>query len=171
MRLADAILQRVAQETNTIYMVSGGGAMFLVDAAGRSGLQVVPMIHEQGAGYAAFGHAMIAGFGVCLVTSGPGSGNAVTACMAAWMDSVPMLFISGQAKSETLVHDTGLRTRGIQETEIIRMVKPITKRAYQPESSAIDCMMALEYMILECRNERPGPCWLSVPLDLQGVEV
>ncbi len=169
MRLADAIFQRLNYETDTVYFVSGGGAMFLVDALGRSGLRTVATIHEAGAGFAALGHAMVTGkLGVCLVTAGPGATNAITACAAAWMDSVPVLFFSGQAKSETLIGDTGLRTRGVQELDIIPMVKPITKAAIQME---VPSLIDLEFIIGECKDGRPGSCWLSVPLDVQGAEV
>src|SRR5271157_3243089 len=131
MRVADAIFERLKQETDTVYFVPGGGAMFLVDALGRSGLKHVAMIHEVGAGCAALGHAMFTGrLGVCLVTSGPGATNVITACAAAWMDSVPLLIISGQAKSETLIGNTGLRTRGVQEIDIIPTIKNITRDCF-----------------------------------------
>ncbi len=171
MRLADSIFARLKQETDTVYFVSGGGAMYLVDALGRSGMNAVATIHEQGAGYMAIGHAMLTNkLAVCLVTSGPGSTNILSAVAAAWMDSIPVLFISGQAKTETLIGNTGLRTRGVQEIDIIRVVKPITINAYQPTNTE-DCIEALEAMIHDSVFGRPGPCWLAVPLDVQGLEV
>ena len=111
MRVADAIFEKLKQETDTVYVVPGGGAMYLVDALGRSGMKYVSAIHEEGAGLMAIGHAMYTkSLGVALVTSGPGSTNIITALAAAWMDSIPFLIISGQAKSETLIGDTGMRT-------------------------------------------------------------
>ena len=170
-RVADKIFERLKQETDCVYFVAGGGAMWLVDALGRSGLKHVAMIHEAGAGFAALGHAMYTNrLGVCLVTSGPGATNAITACAAAWMDSVPVMFLSGQAKTETLVGDTRLRTRGVQEVDIIPMVEPITKMAKQPED-AVSVMASLKIMIAECLRGRRGPAWLSVPLDVQGMEL
>lgn len=169
MRVADAIFERLKQETDTVYFVPGGGAMFLVDALGRSGLRHVSMIHEQGAGIAAVGHAMVGGLGVCLVTSGPGATNAITACLSAWTDSVPVLFISGQARTEQINASTA-RAKGLQYADIVKMVKPITKQAYEPQSG-VDCLMALDEMIVECTTGRRGPCWLSVPQDVQGAEV
>ena len=173
MRVADLIWEIVKKEVDTIYMVSGGGAMFLVDALGRSGLRYVPTIHEQGAGYMAIGHAMATNsLGVCLVTSGPGSTNILTAVAAAWMDSIPLLIISGQAKQSTLIGDSGLRTRGIQEIDIIPMVEPITKWANQLKMQQVEVLSGiLEQTVATCRDGRPGPCWLSVPLDVQGMEV
>jgi acetolactate synthase I/II/III large subunit len=180
MRVADAVFERLKQETDTVYFVSGGGAMFLCDALGRSGLNHVAMIHEAGAGFAALGHAMLTNrLGVCLVTSGPGATNAITACAAAWMDSVPVLFLSGQAKTETLVGDTRLRTRGVQEVDIIPMVAPITKFAFQISGELVEAAasvdqlvrVTLDHMIKLCLSGRRGPCWLSVPLDVQGMEL
>ena len=167
MRIVDKIFQRLKSEVSCVYVVPGGGAMFLVDALGRSGMRYVATIHEQGAGYAALSHGLLGSLGVCLVTAGPGATNALTPCAAAWMDSIPVLFISGQPKSTTLIGHSGLRTRGVQEVDIVSMAKPITKLADQP--SAADCVDVLEKMILLCSDGRAGPCWLSVPLDVQGA--
>lgn len=171
MRVADAMFERLKQETDTVYFVAGGGAMFLVDALGLSGMKFVAAIHEEAAGLMAIGDAMYSKrLGVVLVTSGPGSTNVITAVAAAWMDSVPLLVISGQAKTETLIGDSGLRTRGVQEVDIIPMVKPICKDAFQPvlEENVIEI---LDEMILKCKSGRPGPCWLSIPMDIQGTEI
>lgn len=169
MNVSEAIFNRLKQETDTVYVVPGGGAMYLVDALGRSGLRYVAAIHEQGAGLMAVGHAMVKGFGVCLVTSGPGASNAVTACLAAWTDSIPVLFISGQARSDTLA-PAGMRSKGVQEADIISMVEPITKYAKEP-IDPIDCIAALKISIYQCKSGRPGPCWLSVPQDVQGMQI
>lgn len=169
MRVADAIFQRVAQETDTVYTVPGGGTMFLVDALGRSGLRYVAAIHEQGAGLMALGHAMLTGFGCCLVTSGPGVSNAITACLAAWTDSIPVLFISGQARSDTIA-PAGMRSMGVQEAPTIAMVQGITKLSieFQQYWTIYEHMTML---IGSCKSHRPGPCWLSVPQDVQGMEI
>ena len=180
MRVADAVWDRIKIETDCVFLIPGGGCMFLVDALGRSGMRWVSAIHEEGAGLMALGHAMFTNkLGVCLVTSGPGATNAITACAAAWTDSVPLLVISGQAKSETLIGDSGLRTRGVQELDIIPMVTPITKYANQPSievmimaANPYDVIRAtLDFMIKTCKSGRPGPCWLSIPQDVQGMEI
>src|SRR5258707_721515 len=162
MRVADRIFEILKEKVSCIYFVPGGSSMYLVDALGLSGIRHVSCMHEQGAGFAAIGHAMVEGFGVCLTSAGPSATNAVTACAAAWTDSVPVLFISGQARTDTLVQNTRLRTRGAQEIDIIPMVKPITKESYQPMSGGIDCIMALEHMIKEGKSGGPGPGWLSI---------
>jgi len=168
---SDAIWDIVKRYADMVFFVPGGGAAFLVDSLGRSGLRYVSCLHEQGAGFAALGYAMQRkGLGVCLVTSGPGATNAITPCAAAWMDSVPVLFISGNARSDSLIGDTGLRTRGVQEVDSIALVKPITKvarRSIRGNHTTIH----LEAMIRECLMGRPGPCWLDVPLDVQSEEV
>lgn len=171
MILADAIWKRLRRETDVVFFVPGGSSMFLVDALGMSGIAHISAIHEQAAGIMAIGYAMTSGkLGVCLTISGPGATNAITPCLAAWNDSIPVLFISGQARTDFLTGD-GLRTHGPQPGDIISMVKPITKLAYEPQTSPHDCMMALDKMIAVCLSGRRGPCWLSVPLDLQGMEL
>jgi acetolactate synthase-1/2/3 large subunit len=171
MRLVDAIFDRLKKETSCVYLVPGGGAMFLVDALGKSGIKYVSAIHEQGAGAMALGHAMASGgLGVCLVTSGPGSTNAITPCLAAWMDSIPVLFISGQARSDTLVGETGLRTRGVQEVNIMAMVNPIVKLSCELKQGS-GSLNILDQMIFTCLTGRRGPCWLSIPLDVQRIEL
>lgn len=145
--------------------------MFLVDALGRSGIRHVSAIHEQGAGAMAIGYAQRTGkLGVCLVTSGPGVTNALTPCLAAWMDSVPVLFLSGQARIPTLIGETGLRTRGIQETDTVSLATPITKFACEL-TGITSSILDLSLLIDLCLNGRRGPCWLSVPQDVQGMEI
>jgi acetolactate synthase-1/2/3 large subunit len=172
MRIADLIFKCLEGKVSCIYMVPGGGSMYLVDALGLSSIRYVSAIHEQGAGFMAIGHAMaIDDLGVCLVTSGPGSTNVLTATAAAWVDSIPILFISGQAKSSSLVGSSQMRSRGVQEIDIIPIVKPITKIAWQLEESYLDIPDIMDSLVYSCLSERRGPCWLSIPLDLQGMEL
>jgi len=146
--------------------------MHLIDSLGKSGLRHISALHEQGAGFMALGYAQQRkGLGVCLVTSGPGATNALTPCAAAWMDSVGVLFISGQTKSTTLIGDTGLRVRGVQEVNIISMVKPITKRAYTilfaNHVAGGDVRDDIRELCQLCLSDRSGPCWIDIPLDVQ----
>ncbi len=173
MKTSDAIFDILKQYVDTVFFVPGGGAAFLVDALGRSGLRHVSCLHEQGGGFAAIGYAMArGGLGVCLVTSGPGATNAITPCAAAWMDSVPVLFISGQARSDSLIGNTGLRTRGVQEVDTIALVKPITKYAYRfNHYNYLIYKDIITGAAKECLLGRPGPCWLDVPLDVQAEEI
>ena len=171
LKTSDVIWQIVKQYTDYVFFVPGGQAMHLVDSLGKSGLCHISALHEQGAGFSACGYAQQRnGLGVVLVTSGPGATNAITPCAAAWMDSIPVLFISGQAKSDTLIGDTGLRVRGVQEVDIISLVQPITKEAYQPPTGGLAWYHCKE-MIEKCLAGRMGPAWMDVPLDIQAEEI
>ena len=171
MKLSDYVMQRVAEHVDTVFFVPGGGAMHLVDSLGRSGLQAVSMLHEQGAAFAAQAYAMYHGFGVCLVTSGPGATNALTPLAAAWMDSYPMLVISGQAKTDTLKRDMGIRSFGSQEVDIVPVVKSITKYAVSILSVEDIHGGVMDVAFRESITGRPGPVWIDIPQDIQAVEL
>jgi len=165
-RVADVIFEILKPHTDVVFMLPGGGAMYLVDALGQSGIPYVPMLHEQGAGMAACGYNGISGkLGVCLVTSGPGATNAITACAAAWCDSFPVLFISGQTSLSTF--NPKVRTSGVQSVNIVPMVEHITKWARMVDSE-YELISALVRMIDICLEARQGPCWLDIPMDVQG---
>lgn len=153
------------------FMLPGGGAMHLVDSLGRSGMDYVCFQHEQGAACAAeaYGqHTNTPGF--LLVTSGPGVTNAITPVTAGWIDSTPMFVISGQAKRSDLVGDTGVRQIGSQEVPTIPMVSPVTKYAAEV-LDPYEIRFHLERAWYEATTGRPGPVWLSVPLDVQGAQI
>jgi acetolactate synthase-1/2/3 large subunit len=168
MRVSDAIWQRIAQEVGTVFYLPGGGCGPLVDALGQSGLRAVSCLHEQGAGFAAVGYAQHRGFGCVLATSGPGATNLMTPCLAAWVDSVPCLFITGQVGTNWLAAP-GMRCKGTQEAPTIEMVKPITKLAILAHDRA-DFPGVLDLLIDEAKRGRPGGVWLDVPLDIQGAQ-
>ena len=154
-----------------VFYLPGGGAMYLVDALGRNpDLTGIRCLHEQVAGIAADMYAQIAGLGVCLVTSGPGATNAITACAGAWADSCPTIFISGQVRRDQLIGSTCLRMHGIQEADIIPMVTPVTKYAARvmfPDQ----IQMHLDRAIFSATTGRKGPVWLDIPQDVQAAEV
>jgi acetolactate synthase-1/2/3 large subunit len=167
MRCSDAIWEIVSEYCDTVFFVPGGQAAFLVDSLGQSGLKHISMLHEQGAGFAACGYAQATGkLGVCLTTSGPGATNAITPCWAAWADSIPVLFISGQAN---LNPNEDLRVRGVQSVDIISIVKPITKWAHQVRPNEIIASMTT--VIVDAFQGRHGPCWLDIPLSVQAEEI
>ena len=170
MKLSDYVIQRVSEKVDTVFFVPGGGAMHLVDSLGRSGLQAVSMLHEQGAAFAAQSYSMYHGFGVCLVTSGPGATNAITGVAAAWMDSYPLMVISGQAKTDTLKKDMGIRSFGSQEVDIIPVVKSITKYAVSVLDGN-DIQNVMDTAFRESITGRPGPVWIDIPQDIQAVEI
>lgn len=171
-KVSDYVMQFLRdKKVNTLFMLPGGGAMHLVDSLGTSGIEYIAFQHEQGAAIAAEAYAQHTNKPGCvLVTSGPGATNAITGVTAGWIDSTPMFIISGQAKRADLVGDKGVRQIGSQEVQIVEMVKPITKYAIQIlEPNEI--RFHLEKAWCECTSGRPGPVWISIPLDVQGTIV
>lgn len=172
LRVAEYVANRLADlGVRHVFMLTGGGAMFLNDAFGREPrLNAVFNHHEQACAMAAEGYSRISGrLGVINVTTGPGGINALNGVFGAWTDSVPMLVISGQVKRETCLATTpvpGLRQLGDQEAEIIRIAEPITKYAAvvaRPEEIGVHLGKAV-YL---ATHGRPGPCWLDIPIDVQ----
>ena len=172
MRLADLVFDYLKKiNVNTVYMLSGGGIMYLVDALGRSGIASVCCHHEQAASIAAQAHGMYNDdLGVCLVTTGPGGTNALTGCAAAFVDSTPVLYISGQVKTSDFASLRGVRQFGAQENDIISMAKPVTKYAVLIEK-AEDILYELEKCVYISQEGRKGPVWIDIPLDIQSEEV
>jgi acetolactate synthase-1/2/3 large subunit len=134
-------------------------------------MQYVCVLHEQAAAIAAEAYSRYTeNFGAALLTSGPGSTNAVTGVTGAWTDSIPCFFISGQVKRPDLVGEQGLRISGYQEAEIVKIVKPITKYAetvMDPEKIRYHLEKAYFLML----SQRPGPVWLDIPLDVQAANI
>jgi len=158
---------------DTVFMVAGGGAMHLVDSLNDfPEIRKVICLHEQAAAIAAVGYAHYTGnVGVCLVTSGPGGTNALTGTLAAWMDSMPVLFLSGNARSDMLrTRDSGLRQLGSQEANIQGISSEITKFSFtsvNPNTILGDLALAFE----GARSGRPGPTWLDIPIDVQSAMI
>ena len=176
MRIADYIFKTLADKgVRHVFFVSGGGAMHLNDALGReSRIKYVCNLHEQACAMSAEGYARMRGTpGVINVTTGPGGTNALTGVMGAWLDSVPMLIISGQIKRATMITacpDIKLRQLGDQEYNIVDAVKPMTKFA-NTVMSVEEVPETLEYAWRLCQSGRPGPVWIDVPLDIQASEM
>ena len=134
MKVSDLIFDYVASlGVKHVFYLPGGGAMHLDDSLGyNKKLTPICMLHEQACSIAAEAYARISGhFGVCVVTSGPGSTNAITGLTGAWLDGTPVIFISGQAKRADLVNNQKIRQFGIQEVNIVDIVKSVTKYAVQ----------------------------------------
>jgi len=171
MRVSDYIVKELEKHTDHVFCLVGGGSMHLNDSLYDSKLTPVYMLHEQGAAFAAQAYAhMTNKLGVCMVTSGPGATNAITGCLAAWMDSDPVLFISGNVPTQHSIGDSGRRYVGPQECDIISMVKGITVATSEP-TCAIDAVIAIRSIIEVIKEPRQGPAWLSLPLDIQGAEI
>ena len=172
MKLSDYLFNFLKEKNvNNVFMLPGGGAMHLVDSLGKSGIDYVAFLHEQGAAIAAEAYGQHTNKpGVLLVTSGPGGTNAITGVTAGWIDSTPMFIVSGQAKRSDLVGNSGVRQIGSQEVQIVDMVSPITKFAVQVlEPTKIKYY--LEKAWHEAISGRPGPVWLDIPLDVQAADI
>jgi acetolactate synthase-1/2/3 large subunit len=173
MKLSDYVAQFVAaQGVRHVFMVAGGGAMHLDDSIGHcAGIEHVCTLHEQAAAMAAVAYAKFnESLGVALVTTGPGSTNTITGVADAWLDSTPCLFISGQVKRSNLIGNSGVRQAGMQELDIVSIVKSITKYAVTvmvPE----EIRYHLEKAAYLARTGRPGPAWIDIPLDVQATQI
>ena len=174
-RVADYIVARLIEHGIChVFIVTGGAAMHLNDAFGRSrGIQKVYCHHEQACAMAAEGFFRASGkLAAVQVTAGPGGINALNGVFGAWTDSIPMLVISGQSKRETLVSSTELPLRqlGDQEVDIVRMANGITKYAVQVLDPA-SIRYHLEKAIYLATHGRPGPVWLDIPIDVQAAQI
>jgi len=174
MKVSEYILNCISfLEVKDIFLLPGGGAMHLNDALAKNVmLKAIPMQHEQACGIAAesYGRIKECGFGVAMVTTGPGSTNIITPISGAWIESIPLLVLSGQAKSTDLIGDKKIRQGGVQEVDFISMVKKISKfsktlkKVAEVESALVDAILA---MLLG----RKGPAILDIPLDIQASEI
>lgn len=173
MKLSDWVFRYLAGEgIKHVFMLTGGGAMHLNDSLGQcADIEYVCTSHEQAAAMAAESYAKVTGdIGVCLVTAGPGGTNAITGVAGAWLDSTPMLVLSGQAKRADLKGNSGVRQMGVQEVDIVSMVSPITKYAVTVMEPS-DIRYHLSRAVHLARTGRPGPVWLDLPLDVQGATI
>lgn len=173
MKISDYIMQYLTElGIDKVFYMTGGGAMHLNDSLGRNEkLEGVCMLHEQGASIAAEAYARIReGYGACLVTSGPGATNALTGLVGAYIDSIPVIFLSGQVKRADLTGSQGIRQFGIQEVNILSMVQNYTKYAVQIQNPE-DVRYELEKAAAIAVNGRPGPVWIDIPLDIQAGQV
>lgn len=165
----------VDRGVDTVFTVTGGGAMHMNDSFGhQKGLRCIYNHNEQGSAIAAEGYARVSGKpAVCCVTSGPGGTNAITGVVGGWLDSIPMFVLSGQVKRETTIWSVpqlGLRQLGDQEFDIVHSVSNMTKYcAFVGDEN--DIAHHLEKAFYLCSHGRPGPVWLDVPLDVQGAVI
>lgn len=159
---------------DTAFTVTGGGAMHLNDAFGhQEGMHCVYNHHEQACAIAAESYARIHNkIAACVVTTGPGGTNAITGVVGGWLDSIPMLIISGQVRYDTTARWSGLgiRSMGDQEFEITKAVDCMTKYC-EMVTDKNKIRYCLEKALKLSQQGRPGPCWLDIPLDIQGSYV
>src|ERR1700723_1821559 len=177
-KLSDYVFQFVAdQGVKHVFLVTGGGAMHL-NASLAAEKRIAPICnsHEQASAMCAESYAKaVNGLGVALVTTGPGGTNAVTGVAGAWLDSTPTLFLSGQVKRPDRMFDNeeqplGMRQLGVQEVDIVSIVRPITKYAVTVLDPAT-IRYHMEKAVYFALNGRPGPVWIDIPLDVQASPI
>lgn len=173
MRVADWLMDAVARlGVKQVFVLPGGGAMHLNDALVQCRrLEWVPCHHEQSCGIAAEANGRIAGgLGVAMVTTGPGATNVLTPVAGAYIESTPLLVISGQVKRADLLNGAPLRQKGVQEVDIVAMVRPVTKYAVTVDDPQ-QVRWHFERAVHLALSGRRGPVWLDIPLDVQAAEV
>lgn len=150
-----------------IPLVQGGAIMKVIDEIGQHPtLKYFPANHEQAAAMMVDAYARLTGFGVGMATSGPGGINLATGIACAYYDSIPCLFVTGQVGRFHINKNPKVRQRGFQETDIVSIVKPITKYSvvlWQPE----DVRYEFEKAVYLAKSGRPGPVLIDIPYDVQ----
>lgn len=170
-RVADYIADYIYKlGVHDVFMVSGGGMMFLSDGlASHPKIRTVCCHHEQAVAMGAVGYAKYReDYGAAYVTTGCGGTNAVTGLLDAWQDNVPVIFISGQTKRAETVRNSGLKLRqfGVQEADILPVISPLCKytaMVNEPEQIRYH----LDKAAFLAKSGRPGPVWLDIPMDVQ----
>ena len=173
MRVADFVI-KFTEEKNikNVFTVSGGGSIFLCDALYKSKkIDYVSCHHEQAVAFATESYSRVKNKpGAAIITTGPGGTNCTTGIACCWMNSVPSIFISGQVYLNQTIRNTGLRQLGVQEFDIVSMVKSSTKYSAivkTPESIRYH----LEKAYYLSTYGRPGPVWIDIPANIQNAQI
>jgi len=178
MKLSDYVFRVVANTgVKHVFLVPGGGAMHLNDSLSRcDGVDFVCNLHEQASAIAAESYSKATNnLGVAVLTTGPGSTNAITGLAGAWLDSTPCLFLSGQVKRADRMFmpdgtPLGVRQVGMQEVDIVSIVRPLTKYAFTVDEPG-SIRYHMEKALHLAKSGRPGPVWIDIPLDVQASPV
>lgn len=169
MKASDYIVEfLVEQKIDKVFGYIGGAVAHLYDSLDKnSSIEIVNTIHEQGAGFAAEGYARVSGkSGVATATSGPGATNLITPIGSCFFDSVPTLFITGQVNTYEYKYDQAVRQIGFQETDIVSIIKPITKYAVMIDNIN-DLRHELEKAYFLSQHGRKGPVLIDIPMNIQ----
>ena len=173
MKVADYIIDFFSRKgIEKAFVVYGAANGDLIDAFTRNKkIQYVATMHEQAAGFAAEGYAKIKRLpGLAIVTSGPGATNLVTSVANCYYESIPCIFISGQINSKFLRPHKSIRQVGFQETDIVSIVKPVSKYATMiKDPKKIKYELEKSYAL--SNSGRKGPVFLDIPLDVQKAEI
>jgi acetolactate synthase I/II/III large subunit len=150
-----------------VFVVPGGASMHLCDSLGLSGIPYTACAHEFSAGMAAMAYTQYTGkVSVCLVTNGPAALNAINACAACYLDSIPVLFISGQCRTADMPSDDRyLRSGGQQQVDVMPMLNDIT--VFNESIRNPEQLIFLRRAFVSMLYERKGPAWIEIPVDVQ----
>lgn len=174
-RVADYIIRKVNEAgAECIFLLTGRGILYLTDAVAKNkNIRHISTYHEQGASYASMAYSAARNsVAVCLVSTGCAATNAVTACLCAYQDNLPVVFISGNNPLAENQRHTGvnIRTYGSQEADIISVVQNITKYAVMLECKE-EVAITVENALYLAQEGRKGPVWIDVPLDVQNMHI
>src|ERR687887_1828191 len=166
MRAADALMEALkAEGVEIVFGLPGGANLPTYDALYDAGIRHVLVRHEAGGGHAAEGYAKATGkVGVAFATSGPGATNLVTPICDAMMDSVPVVFLTGQVRTELLGTD------GFQEADILGITMPIVKHSFMIQHPR-EIPEAIHQAFYLARSGRPGPVVVDIPQDLSRADI
>lgn len=155
--------------TRHVFILPGGGNMYLIDGLKKNKkINTIPCHHEQTTSIAAEAYTRVSQkIGVAVVTSGPGSTNAITGVVGSWIESSPLIVISGQVKTKDLMKNNNLRQNGVQEVNIVKMIDKVTKFSITIKSTN-KIIQILNKAYDRAISGRPGPVWIDIPLDIQG---
>lgn len=173
MKVSDYIISFLEnQGVKHMFMLPGGMAMHINDSVGYAkSLKPVWMLHEQSCAFAAESYARITNnLGVACTTCGPAATNTLTGVACAWIESTPLLVITGQVKRADIAQDPNLRQLGVQEVRIVDMAKPITKYSVQI-TDPLRIRYEMEKAVYTAREGRPGPVLLDIPVDVQACRI
>ncbi len=167
-KLSDFVISYLQKKGfDRVFLISGGNLMHLLESVRVKKMNYVCSHNEQASAMSADAYArMTDKTGFLMVTSGPGGTNAITGVACAWIDSIPLLVISGQSYSTQTIGKSGLRQLGVQEINIVDMVRPITKYAVMIEDPRT-IRYHLDKALYLAASGRPGPVWLDIPINLQ----
>jgi len=173
MKLSDYVLDFLKKQgVNHAFLITGGAIMNIVDSFDENkNIKYICTTQEQGAAIAAEAYSRInKNLGVAMATSGPGATNLITGIGCAYFDSIPTLYITGQVNTYESTWESGPRQVGFQETDIVSMIKPITKMAVKVDNPE-DIRYYLEKAIYIAKTGRPGPVLLDIPMNVQRAPI
>jgi acetolactate synthase-1/2/3 large subunit len=166
---ADILVSKlIEKDIKTIFCISGAGNLAIIDAIVREGsIRLIYSHHEQAAVMAAQGYARVSGkIGVALVTTGGGAANTLTGILSAYLDSIPVVIISGNESSFHCKNNSDLRAYGVQGFDVVKVMEPVTKLSLRI-IDALDVASDLNRVWVEASQDRKGPVLLDFPMDLQ----